>query len=102
MTGPLPWAQRTELKLEDKHRLVIQRDTGHHVAYTTREVGQYLVVEASIGVIVIWDKKTTVFIKLAPSYKVRGSPHLPAPQVPPVPHPLPLRPPCPQPAPGAP
>ncbi|XP_032214220.1 mucin-2 [Mustela erminea] len=62
---------RTELKLEDKHRLVIQRDTGHHVAYTTREVGQYLVVEASIGVIVIWDKKTTVFIKLAPSYKGR-------------------------------
>uniref|UniRef100_A0A8D0NMY9 VWFD domain-containing protein n=1 Tax=Sus scrofa TaxID=9823 RepID=A0A8D0NMY9_PIG len=60
---------RTELKLEDKHRTVIQRDVGHHVAYTTREVGQYLVVEASVGVIVIWDKKTTVFIKLAPSYK---------------------------------
>lgn len=77
MTGPLPRAQRTELKLEDKRRLVIQRDTGHHVAYTTREVGQYLVVEASIGIIVIWDKKTTIFIKLAPSYKVCGSPHLP-------------------------
>ncbi|XP_037694226.1 mucin-2 [Choloepus didactylus] len=60
---------RTELKLEDKHRVVIQRDVGHRVSYTTREVGQYLVVEASIGVIVIWDKKTTVFIKLAPRYK---------------------------------
>ncbi|KAI5934971.1 Mucin-2 [Manis javanica] len=60
---------RTELKLEDRHRVVIQRDVGHHVAYTTREVGQYLVVEASIGIIVIWDKRTTVFIKLAPSYK---------------------------------
>nr|KAF6466520.1 mucin 2, oligomeric mucus/gel-forming [Rousettus aegyptiacus] len=60
---------RTELKLEDKHRLVIQRDVGHHVAYTTREVGQYLVVETSTGIIVIWDKKTTIFIKLAPSYK---------------------------------
>ncbi|XP_070344625.1 mucin-2-like isoform X2 [Equus asinus] len=60
---------RTELKLEDKHRVVIQRDVGHHVAYTTREVGQYLVVEASIGIIVIWDKRTTIFIKLAPSYK---------------------------------
>uniref|UniRef100_A0A9L0IWX2 VWFD domain-containing protein n=1 Tax=Equus asinus TaxID=9793 RepID=A0A9L0IWX2_EQUAS len=69
VTGPLPWAQRTELKLEDKHRVVIQRDVGHHVAYTTREVGQYLVVEASIGIIVIWDKRTTIFIKLAPSYK---------------------------------
>eukprot|EP00069_Balaena_mysticetus_P005820 bmy_05002T0 len=60
---------RTELKLEDKHRMVIQRDVGHHVAYTTREVGQYLVVETSIGIIVIWDKRTTIFIKLAPSYK---------------------------------
>ncbi|KAG8522065.1 Mucin-2, partial [Galemys pyrenaicus] len=60
---------RTELKLEDKHHMVIQRDEGHHVTYTTREVGQYLVVEASLGVIIIWDKRTTVFIKLAPSYK---------------------------------
>ncbi|XP_057584117.1 mucin-2-like [Hippopotamus amphibius kiboko] len=60
---------RTELKLEDKHRMVIQRDVGHHVAYTTRDVGQYLVVEASVGIIVIWDKRTTVFIKLAPTYK---------------------------------
>ncbi|XP_071073993.1 mucin-2 [Dasypus novemcinctus] len=60
---------RTELKLEDKRRLVIHRDEGHHVGYTTRDVGQYLVVEASIGVIVIWDRKTTVFIKLAPRFK---------------------------------
>ncbi|KAM9221913.1 mucin-2 [Dugong dugon] len=60
---------RTELKLEDKHRVVIQRDVGQHVSYTTRPVGQYLVVEASTGIIVIWDKKTTIFIKLAPSYK---------------------------------
>uniref|UniRef100_A0A8C8Y2H0 VWFD domain-containing protein n=1 Tax=Panthera leo TaxID=9689 RepID=A0A8C8Y2H0_PANLE len=49
--------------------VVIQRDVGHHVSYTTREVGQYLVVESSVGVIVIWDKRTTVFIKLAPSYE---------------------------------
>uniref|UniRef100_A0A8C9PV60 Mucin-2 n=1 Tax=Spermophilus dauricus TaxID=99837 RepID=A0A8C9PV60_SPEDA len=60
---------RTELKLEDKRREVVQLEEGHHVAYTTREVGQYLVVEASTGIIVIWDKKTTIFIKLAPSFK---------------------------------
>ena len=54
--------------------MVIQRDAGRHVAYTTREVGQYLVVEASVGIIVIWDKRTTIFIKLAPSYKVRSRP----------------------------
>ncbi|XP_068963370.1 mucin-2 [Petaurus breviceps papuanus] len=60
---------RTELKLEEKRRWVIQRAVGEHVSYTTREVGQYLVIEASSGIIVIWDKRTTVFIKLAPSFK---------------------------------
>lgn len=69
-----PLGQRTELKLEDKHRVVIQRDVGHRVGYTTRDVGQYLVVETSTGIIVIWDKRTTIFIKLAPSYRVRGRP----------------------------
>lgn len=75
--GPLPWAQRTVLKLEDKHCMVIQRDVGDHVAYITRDVGQYLVVEASIGVIVIWDRKTTIFIKLTPSYQVCSRPACP-------------------------
>ncbi|XP_036621225.1 mucin-2 [Trichosurus vulpecula] len=60
---------RTELKLEEKRRWVIYRDVGEHVSYTTREVGQYLLIEASNGVIVIWDKRTTVFIKLAPTFK---------------------------------
>jgi hypothetical protein len=60
--------------LEDKHRVVKQLEEGHHVPYTTREVGQYLVVEASTGIIVIWDKKTTIFVKLAPSYKVGCTP----------------------------
>ncbi|XP_027716003.1 mucin-2 [Vombatus ursinus] len=60
---------RTELKLEEKHRWVIYRDVGEHVSYTTREVGQYLVIEASNGIIVIWDKRTTIFIKLAPTFK---------------------------------
>ncbi|KAM4845226.1 mucin-2 [Thomomys bottae] len=59
----------TELKLEDRHRVVKHLEEGRHVPFITREVGQYLVVEASSGIIVIWDKKTTVFIKLAPSYK---------------------------------
>lgn len=54
----------------DKHRVVKQLEEGHHVPFITREVGLYLVVEVSSGIIVIWDKKTTIFIKLDPSYKV--------------------------------
>ncbi|XP_077175195.1 mucin-2-like [Paroedura picta] len=60
---------RTELKLEDKQKVVITRDLGHHVKYWTRNIGLYLVIEASNGVVLIWDKKTTIFIKLTPNYK---------------------------------
>ncbi|XP_074774746.1 mucin-2 [Athene noctua] len=60
---------KTELKLEDKDYKEIQRDTGDDVRYWNRTVGLYLVIEASNGVMLIWDKKTTVFIKLTPDYK---------------------------------
>lgn len=62
--------QKTELKLENKEYKEIQRDVGDDVQYWNRTVGLYLVIEASNGVMLIWDKKTTVFIKLSPDYKV--------------------------------
>ncbi|NXR58312.1 MUC2 protein, partial [Rhadina sibilatrix] len=60
---------KTELKLENKESREIQRDVGDDVQYWNRTVGLYLVIEASNGVMLIWDKKTTVFIKLSPKYK---------------------------------
>ncbi|XP_031969068.1 mucin-2 [Corvus moneduloides] len=60
---------KTELKLENKDYKEIQRDVGDDVQYWNRTVGLYLVIEASNGVMLIWDKKTTVFIKLSPDYK---------------------------------
>ncbi|XP_049676667.1 mucin-2 isoform X13 [Accipiter gentilis] len=60
---------KTELKLENKDYKEIQRDIGDDVRYWNRTVGLYLVIEASNGVMLIWDKKTTVFIKLTPDYK---------------------------------
>ncbi|XP_071282083.1 mucin-2 [Agelaius tricolor] len=60
---------KTELKLENKESKAIQRDVGEDVQYWNRTVGLYLVIEASNGVMLIWDKKTTVFIKLSPDYK---------------------------------
>lgn len=56
--------------MEDKQKEVITRDLGNHVKYWTRNVGLYLVIEASNGVMLIWDKRTTMFIKLTPNYKV--------------------------------
>lgn len=33
-------------------------------------MGIYLVVEANNGLILMWDRKTSLFIKLSPKYKV--------------------------------
>ncbi|NXO00105.1 MUC2 protein, partial [Rhinopomastus cyanomelas] len=60
---------KTELKLENKDYKEIQRDIGDDVRYWNRTVGLYLVIEASNGLMLIWDKKTTLFIKLTPAYK---------------------------------
>uniref|UniRef100_A0A8B9PYZ5 Mucin 2, oligomeric mucus/gel-forming n=1 Tax=Apteryx owenii TaxID=8824 RepID=A0A8B9PYZ5_APTOW len=59
----------TELKLENKDYKEIQRDIGDEVHYRKRTVGLYLVIEASNGVMLIWDKKTTIFIKLTTDYQ---------------------------------
>ncbi|KAM9149377.1 mucin-2-like [Pangshura tecta] len=60
---------RTELKFEDQRYVEIQRDVGDRIQYRNRTVGLYLVIEASNGMMLIWDKKTTIFIKLTPNYK---------------------------------
>ncbi|XP_013922746.1 PREDICTED: mucin-2-like [Thamnophis sirtalis] len=60
----------TELKLQEKHIETIERGNYSSITYWIREpVGMYTVIEASNGVMLIWDKKTTVFIKLMPFHK---------------------------------
>ncbi|XP_069481486.1 mucin-2-like [Ambystoma mexicanum] len=39
------------------------------VPYTVRESGIFLVIDVNIGLILIWDKKTRINIKLVPEYK---------------------------------
>ncbi|KAG8563914.1 hypothetical protein GDO81_016249 [Engystomops pustulosus] len=60
---------KTVLKFADKH---IEETVGEgvkDVQYLTREVGIYLVIETSNGILLIWDRKTTIFIKVSPAYK---------------------------------
>jgi len=33
-------------------------------------MGIYLVVDTTVGLILMWDKKTSIFIKLSPSFQV--------------------------------
>ncbi|KAJ1178626.1 hypothetical protein NDU88_003869 [Pleurodeles waltl] len=58
-----------QLKLEDKNITEIQGDGENGVQYLTREVGLYLVIQSSNGILLIWDTKTTIFIKLSPQFK---------------------------------
>ncbi|XP_069037877.1 mucin-2-like [Lepisosteus oculatus] len=59
---------RTELKLSDGKYEVIELDWGEQVTYRVRSVGMYLVIETSIGLEVLWDRKTALYIILDPSY----------------------------------
>ncbi|XP_063293571.1 mucin-2-like [Pelobates fuscus] len=59
----------TELKLADKHLEETLGDISKRVHYRTREVGLYLVIEANNGILLIWDRKTTIFIKVSPLFK---------------------------------
>ncbi|MBN3322769.1 MUC2 protein, partial [Atractosteus spatula] len=59
---------RTELKLSDGKYEVTKLDWGEQVTYRVRSVGMYLVIETSIGLKVLWDRKTALYIILDPSY----------------------------------
>ncbi|KAL4597371.1 mucin-5B-like, partial [Arapaima gigas] len=59
----------TELILTDGNYQVIQRDTGVEVPYQIRIMGIYLVIEANNGLILMWDRKTSMFIKLSPTFR---------------------------------
>lgn len=55
---------------------VVHRDAGEEIPYQMRTMGLYLVIEANNGLMLIWDRKTTIHIKLSPEFnvsKVAGS-----------------------------
>ncbi|XP_053219037.1 mucin-5B-like [Podarcis raffonei] len=53
---------------EERHELIQRGDEGQ-VPYKIRYMGMYLVIEANNGLILLWDKKTSVFIKLRDDFK---------------------------------
>ncbi|KAF4094911.1 hypothetical protein G5714_023989 [Onychostoma macrolepis] len=59
---------RFVLELSDGN--VIANDTGSdpEIKYTVRNVGMYLVIDANIGLTILWDRKTTVRIILQPQH----------------------------------
>ncbi|XP_051755498.1 mucin-5AC-like [Ctenopharyngodon idella] len=60
-----------ELRLTDGSYQVVRRDAGEEIPYQMRTMGLYLVIEASNGLMLIWDRKTTIHIKLNPEFNGR-------------------------------
>ncbi|XP_019406548.1 PREDICTED: mucin-5AC [Crocodylus porosus] len=58
-----------ELILSDGNYEVIQRIPGGEIPFTIRLMGIYLVADTDAGLTLMWDKKTSVFIKLSSNFK---------------------------------
>lgn len=64
--------QNKELVLSEENIRVIKQSNGVDIPYKVHTIGLYLVIEAQNGLVLIWNKKTTIMIKLGPTFKVGG------------------------------
>ncbi|KAM6174045.1 mucin-5AC [Erethizon dorsatum] len=60
-----------ELKLSSGKMEVVQMGTGQEPPYTVRQMGIYLVVDTDTGLVLLWDRKTSLFLRLSPEFKGR-------------------------------
>nr|XP_060460511.1 mucin-5AC [Panthera onca] len=63
-----------ELKLSGGKVEVIQKGVGQEAPYSIRQMGIYLVVDTEVGLVLLWDRKTSIFLKLSPEFKVGPRP----------------------------
>lgn len=64
--------QNYELILHSGAHKVVQRGPGGDLPYRIRYMGTHLAVETRSGLLVSWDRKTSVFIRLHQDYKVKA------------------------------
>ncbi|XP_073920820.1 mucin-5AC [Castor canadensis] len=60
-----------ELKLSDGKVEVVQKGTGQEPPYSIHQMGVYLVVETDVGLVLLWDRRTSIFLRLGPEFKGR-------------------------------
>lgn len=64
------FTQSAQLVLTDGHYQLLSSGNEETIPFHYSTMGNYLVIEANNGLILMWDKKTSLFIKLSPKYKV--------------------------------
>lgn len=67
--------QNKEMVLSEENIRVIKQNNGMDIPYQIHTIGIYLVIEAKNGLVLIWNKKTTLMIKLSPKFKVSEQIH---------------------------
>uniref|UniRef100_M3Y4X2 Mucin 5AC, oligomeric mucus/gel-forming n=1 Tax=Mustela putorius furo TaxID=9669 RepID=M3Y4X2_MUSPF len=60
-----------ELRLSEGRVEVLERGVGQEPPYSIRQMGIYLVVDTEAGLVLLWDRKTSIFLKLSPEFKGR-------------------------------
>ncbi|XP_068458542.1 mucin-5B-like [Clinocottus analis] len=58
-----------EIVLKEENVRVIKQSKGVDIPFKVHTMGIYLVIEAKNGLVLIWNKKTTIRIKLKPTFK---------------------------------
>lgn len=62
--------QDKKIHLSDDNIKVHQLKRGIEIPYKIHTMGLYLVIEAKNGLVLVWNRKTTVMIRLQPTFKV--------------------------------
>lgn len=65
--------QRTKLELYGGNVTAFDTESGPQISYNKTIIGMYIVIDADIGLTVLWDRKTTVHIILEPQHMVSWS-----------------------------
>ncbi|KAM9854685.1 uncharacterized protein ACBR49_003213 [Aulostomus maculatus] len=58
-----------EIVLSEENARVIKQNKGIDIPFNIHSIGIYLVIEAKNGLVLIWNKKTTLMIKLSANFK---------------------------------
>eukprot|EP00070_Physeter_catodon_P027686 XP_028334580.1 mucin-5AC [Physeter catodon] len=60
-----------ELKLSYGNVEVIEKEQGQLPPFSIRQMGTYLVVDTDVSLVLLWDKGTSIFLRLSPEFKGR-------------------------------
>nr|XP_057931090.1 mucin-2-like [Doryrhamphus excisus] len=58
-----------EIILKEENVKVIKQNKGIDIPYKVHSIGMYVVIEAKNGLVLIWNRKTTLMIKLSSTFK---------------------------------